>query len=503
MSNEGSPRPQGDRRIWPGVIVLAAAGVAALLFFTAPRPARRPTAPHRPLVVVARLAPADRCISLRASGRVEPVTRISLLPQVTGRVARVHPHFVPGGRVPAGQPLVTLEVQEYAAALQQTRADLRTATEELRLELARQASARAELKTFRGKGMSEAQRDLVIRGPQRRIREAAVDSARAKVKLAELNVRRTRIAFSVVLLAACYVASGRLGYQSFPTVESDFAEASAMLPYGTPSRQTERVVRRMVSAARRIGQRPENRGLVVGIFADRGRGGSHNAMVRVYLAPPEVREATLSTVAFVRAWRKLVGEVPGVEPIRFSADAGGPSRGHSLSLELSHRDPSALAGAADMIMRMLGEYPIVADVNHDFLAGQPQNDVRLNSIGRAMGLDAQSLARQLRAQLYGVESRRQLRGRDEVVVTVRGTEQERTSLRAFERTLVKTPSGTFVPLGQVASVTRGSANTKIERRHGSRVVDVDADIDPPARTNHIMQQVDEVIMPEVQKRYPA
>jgi multidrug efflux pump subunit AcrB len=162
-----------------------------------------------------------------------------------------------------------------------------------------------------------------------------------------------------------------------------------------------------------------------------------------------------------------------------------------------------LAGAAEMLTAKLAEYPIVTEVNHDFQTGQPQNDVRLNEVGRAMGLDARSLARQLRGKFYGIESKRQLRDRDEVIILVRGTERERTNMHAFENTLVKTPSGTFVPLHRVATVERGRAYTKIERRHGARVVDVDADITPPSMTNHIIRQVEEVIMPGVLERFPG
>ena len=311
------------------------------------------------------------------------------------------------------------------------------------------------------------------------------------------------VALAILAVSLGYMMSGRLGYQSFPTVESDFARATVVLPFGTPARRTEAAVERMVRAAQELGDRPENRRLVKGIFTDLGEDGSHTAEVTVYLASPEVREETMSTVAFVRAWREGVGEVPGVDSMRYEAAADGPSRGHAMSLELSHRDPKALAGAADMITAKLAEYPLVTQVSHDFQAGQPQNDVRLNDVGRAMGLDANALARQLRGKFYGVEARRQLRGRDEVTVLVRGTEEERTNLHALESTLVKTPAGTFVPLSQVATVERGSAYTKIERRRGSRVVDVDADITPRSRTNHMIQQVDEVIMPEVQRRFPG
>ena len=42
------------------------------------------------------------------------------------------------------------------------------------------------------------------------------------------------VAAGWVLLTVAYVQSGRMGFQLFPKVESDFARASASLPFGSP-----------------------------------------------------------------------------------------------------------------------------------------------------------------------------------------------------------------------------------------------------------------------------
>ena len=45
-------------------------------------------------------------------------------------------------------------------------------------------------------------------------------------------------------------------------------------------------------------------------------------MVRIYLTPPEIRP--MSTAEVTRLWREEVGELPGLESIKFESDAGGP-----------------------------------------------------------------------------------------------------------------------------------------------------------------------------------
>jgi multidrug efflux pump subunit AcrB len=311
------------------------------------------------------------------------------------------------------------------------------------------------------------------------------------------------VAVALLLVTTGYMMSGRLGYTSFPRVESDYAYAYIVMPYGTPIEETTRVTRRLVQQAQEIAMRPENAGLVRGIFADVGQGGSHTAELRVFLAEPQIREEIMSTVEFIDRWREGVGEIAGVDSMRFLADQGGPGGGHAMSLELSHRNRDLLKGAADDLMARLDAYPIVTQVSHDFQAGQPQYDLRLTEVGRTLGLDAQSLARQLRGRFYGIEVARQLRARDEITVLVRGTQEERSQKHAFETALVKTPAGTFVPLQQVATVERTRAFTKIERNNGSRVVDVDAEITPRSRTNEVLAEVDAVLMPELRKKFPG
>ena len=146
---------------------------------------------------------------------------------------------------------------------------------------------------------------------------------------------------------------------------------------------------------------------------------------------------------------------------------------------------------------------MVTQISHDFQAGQPQYDVTLTEVGQSLGLSAASLARQLRGRYYGIEVSRQLQGGDEVTILVRGQAQERTQKHAFESALVKTPAGTFVPLRQVARVERTRAFTKIERRNGNRVVDVDADVQPRSRTNEVLAEVDRSLMPQLKAAFPG
>ena len=60
------------------------------------------------------------------------------------------------------------------------------------------------------------------------------------------------IGLAVLLLTVAYVKSGRMGFELFPKVESDYAKVTAKLPFGTAVQKTERVQQIMVAAAQQV-----------------------------------------------------------------------------------------------------------------------------------------------------------------------------------------------------------------------------------------------------------
>jgi multidrug efflux pump subunit AcrB len=83
------------------------------------------------------------------------------------------------------------------------------------------------------------------------------------------------VAVSVLMVTLAYALSGRMGFQLFPAVESDFSQADVVLPYGTPVAKTDGIVRRLEEVAQQIGEESGHPELVKSIISDIGRGGSH------------------------------------------------------------------------------------------------------------------------------------------------------------------------------------------------------------------------------------
>jgi len=306
------------------------------------------------------------------------------------------------------------------------------------------------------------------------------------------------LGIAVLLIVVGYAKSGRMGFELFPKIESDYAKVTATLPFGTAFQKTEKVQQMLVKAAREVVAENGGKTLMEGIFA---RINGNQADVRIYLTPPNKRP--ISTAQITERWRERVGGIPGLESLLFESDAGGPGRGAAITVELSHKNIGLLEKAAADVAKALGFYPIVKDIDDGFAPGKQQIDFQIKPEARSLGLRSKEVARQVRHAYYGAEALRQQRGRNEVKVMVRLPKIERISEYILEEMILRTPNGSEIPLRSAVTIHRGRAYTDINRRDGRRIVTVEADVRPRSKAGEISQSLKSETLPTLQKKYPG
>jgi multidrug efflux pump subunit AcrB len=306
------------------------------------------------------------------------------------------------------------------------------------------------------------------------------------------------IGIAVLLVTIGYVRSGRLGFELFPKIESDYSLVTASLPFGTSFENAKRVERELIMSSREIIEKHGGKTLVDGVFS----GIQDNIVeIRMYLTPPDVRP--LSTAQVTDLWRDRTGVIPGLKSIKFESDAGGPGRGAAISVELSHQRMDLLEKASAELADALRYYSNVTDIDDGFSPGKQQIDFTIKPEARSLGLEAREVARQVRHAFYGAEALRQQRGRNEVKVMVRFPIQERISEYSLEEMIIKAPNGTEILLRDAVTITRGRAYTDINRRQGRRIVTVTADVNPRSQTGQILASVRSEYLPGLQQKYPG
>ncbi len=305
------------------------------------------------------------------------------------------------------------------------------------------------------------------------------------------------IGFAALIITGGIVQGRHLRTEFFPAVEADNMLVALTMPPGTPAEQTVKIVDRFEAAAEQVRQefeadRPEGAPplfkhitAVVGAqpmtreMTNRGggtpedRSGGHLAEVNVELLEGEVRGISAETM--VNRWREIVGDVPGATSLDYTANFMDSD---AISVELAHRDQATLLAAVEELTATLREFRGVTDITDNYVVGKRQLEiVGLTPLGEALGVRKVDVARQLRQAFYGEEAQRIQRGRDEIKVLVRYTEDERRSLSTIDDMRIRLADGAEVPLLDVVQVKYGRDFAVIYRTDQERTVLVLADTD--------------------------
>lgn len=177
-------------------VLVLAAGVGAFRGLKSMReaPPKKPPAEVAQPVELVRPADAEGRVVVQALGTVTPAREVALQAEVTGRIEKVAEAFVAGGRVAAGDPLVTLDRRDYWLGIKQAEASVKRAEVALRQEESRKAVAEREWKLMGDKANASARgRALALREPQIEGARADVASARSALDQARLAYQRTII----------------------------------------------------------------------------------------------------------------------------------------------------------------------------------------------------------------------------------------------------------------------------------------------------------------------
>lgn len=182
------------------LILLALVGLLVwVMNLTAPKTRRAPPATVTPLVRVMEARPSSEAVTVSGFGVIQAADEFDLRLEVGGRVARIHPDLEPGGLIPAGETIISLEKDEFDLAVETARIALEQARAAYEIEAGRQVIAAEELKLLERDptvSLDQSSRALALRQPQLRQVEADMMRAQADLDKALLDRRRSTLAFS-------------------------------------------------------------------------------------------------------------------------------------------------------------------------------------------------------------------------------------------------------------------------------------------------------------------
>jgi RND family efflux transporter MFP subunit len=186
MSNKG----RAQVLIPVAILVIGIVG-AVLMAKSRQAPPRQERIDPGPLVEVVAVEQEAVSVTVSGHGEVVPKVAVDVVPQVTGRVVRVHRSLVAGGFFRAGEALVVIEARDYELAVDRAQASVARAEVALETQKAEAAIAHQEWDAIHpGEAPPSG---LVVREPQVRQAEAELAAAQADLAVAQLNLARTRV----------------------------------------------------------------------------------------------------------------------------------------------------------------------------------------------------------------------------------------------------------------------------------------------------------------------
>ena len=301
-------------------------------------------------------------------------------------------------------------------------------------------------------------------------------------------------ALCLFLLSISILFTGRVGFDFFPTPESDLVFANFALTPGAPRRESRRMVEELGRAARaaerNLGyEQGELIAFAVGSVATRDPGvgnaplevsGDHLGVYTIELAPGDIR--AVRNEAFIEAWKNQARRAAGVEKlIFFSRQVAGPP-GNDVELSLTGANLEDMKAAAGYVAGWLSGVPGVDSVDDDLPRGKQEVLLEITPAGEAMGFSAAEVARQVRNAYEGALADRVPRDQEELKVLVKLPEAGpgEAGLRSL---YLRSRSGVEAPLTEVVNLRQRVGFAQIRRADGLRQVTVSADLNPTITTS--------------------
>ena len=298
----------------------------------------------------------------------------------------------------------------------------------------------------------------------------------------------------VLIIMIMLVSSGWTKFVFFPTLESETATATLVMPVGTPFEVTARHTEKIVKAADQLREKYRDGaegGMITNIFSSTGSSRSSNAdnlaTVRFESAPIQDRVIEMSTTELINEWRSLVGPIPGAETINFRASFFRP--GEPIDIQFSGNSLDSLSQIGEEVKGRLATYPGVFEIADSLSDGKEELRIELSPQGHLVGLTRSDIVRQVSQAFKGLEAQRIQRGRDDIRVLVRYPIDERNTLASLNEMLITAPNGRRIPLSNVATFYPGKGPSQITRIDRFRVLNVTADVDKD-NTNMVVLQAD-------------
>ncbi len=290
----------------------------------------------------------------------------------------------------------------------------------------------------------------------------------------------------------------------FPQIASDQVSVTLTMPQGVNPLQTDSLISIVEAKTWEVNKeytarQANGEDVVENVIKQLGPG-TATASLKINLLPGELRQFTASEIA--GAIFEKVGKFPTAESLVI--DGGSNFGGKPVSVSLLGYNIRELKAAKVELKEILDNNSLLRDVLDNDPEGIKEVKLEMKDKGYSLGMTLSSLMSQVRSGFNGLQVQRFQRGEDEVIVWVRYDLEGRSSLKDLEEMRILVPSGSRVPLKELATFSIDRGEISINHLDGKREIKIEADLkNPKESATAIVDEIRNVIIPEMQKKYPS
>ena len=320
---------------------------------------------------------------------------------------------------------------------------------------------------------------------------------------------------ALFLSQIAFLISGQVQWRFFNPPERNTVSGAFAMVAGAERADTQAMMRDLQATVERIGAEYEAEygvnpvdysiGQIGGASAGRALASADSkdadllGAISIELIDPDFRP--YSSFDFVARLQEAAPRHPLLEEISFRGFRMGPAA-DGIAVQFTGAESRVLKTAAEALKTELATFPEVSAVEDNLAYDKTELILDLTPQGEALGFDIDTLSRDLRARLNGTEAASFPDGVRSATIRVELPEEERAA-DFMERMLLRTATGDWVPLADVATVRAETGFSTIRREDGLRIVEVTGDIseDDADRATEITRLLNEQILPRIAEEH--
>ena len=277
-----------------------------------------------------------------------------------------------------------------------------------------------------------------------------------------------------------------IGKEFIPNSDAGEIDITLKLPVGTKLEETVAAVDQIYQVFKtevpemeefysRVGV--EGRGMAAVSSMFTGITGPNAATIGVTLVKVSKRER--STDEIIELVRSKISKIPDAEihmaSTSMMSNFGGGSA--PILVEIYGHDLATAKRLSKEINDLIAATPHTVDVQTSLTIGSPELQVKIDAEkAAALGLSISQVANTINTEIGGTTASiyRDPNLGKEFNILVQFDQSERRSINDLERVVITTPTGSQVPLNNIATIIKSTGPVKIERKNQERLVTVSA-----------------------------